>query len=145
MGRAAQPGVVLLVALLATACAGPAAEPPVHLQAQGALGPYSAAVLADGWCFLSGRIAAAEARGGSFRAEAESALDGVAAELARAGLTLADAVSVTVYLTDMAHYAELNEIYAARVPAPYPARATVAVAALPAGARVELVVTARRR
>jgi 2-iminobutanoate/2-iminopropanoate deaminase len=54
-------------------------------------------------------------------------------------------VSVTVYLTDMAFFPELNEVYAARVPAPYPARATVVVAALPGGARVELAVIARGR
>jgi 2-iminobutanoate/2-iminopropanoate deaminase len=134
-------------ALLAAACAAPTAAraPSVHVPARGALGPYSAAVTAGGFCFLSGKIAPSEARGGAFRTEADAALDAVAAELAGLGLDLADAVAVTVYLTDMALYAELNEAYAARVPAPYPSRATVAVAALPGGARVELAVIARQR
>ena len=74
-----------------------------------------------------------------------TALDAVESELARAGATLADLVSVTVYLTDMQNYARFNEIYASRIPPPYPARTVVAVSALPAGALVEIQVVARRR
>jgi 2-iminobutanoate/2-iminopropanoate deaminase len=118
------------------------ASPVSHSAPEGALGPYSAAVAADGFVFVSGKIGE---RGGSFAREAETALDGVERELQRQGLTFADVVSATVYLTDMERYAELNEIYAARLSAPYPARACVAVAALPAGARVEVQVVAHRR
>ena len=57
---------------------------------------------------------------------------------------LGDAVNVTVYVTDMALYPELNEIYARRFPEPYPARTTVGVQSLPGGARVEIHVIARR-
>jgi len=66
-------------------------------------------------------------------------------ELGKAGLGLADAVNVTVYLTDMGRYGEFNRIYASRFPKPFPARAVVAVRGLPAGAQVEIQVTALRR
>jgi 2-iminobutanoate/2-iminopropanoate deaminase len=56
-----------------------------------------------------------------------------------------DLVSVTVYLTDMQNYAKFNEIYASRVPSPYPARTVVAVSALPANALVEIQAVARRK
>ncbi|MCP3914541.1 MAG: hypothetical protein GY711_03165 [bacterium] len=112
-----------------------------HVAAEGALGPYSAAVVSGDFCFVSGKIGE---RGQSFAHEVETTIDAVEAELAREGLTLADVVASTVYLTDMGRYGELNEIYGGRFPAPYPARACVAVAALPGEARVEIMVTARR-
>lgn len=128
--------------LLGCASSGCASARTRHLPAQGALGPYSAAVVAGDHVFVSGKIGET---GGDFVAEAESALDAVATELAREGLTLADVVSATVYLTDMKTYAEFNRIYARRVPPPYPARTCIAVLALPAGARVEVQVIARAR
>lgn len=143
-GEAGDAGVrgreaLALVALVAlAACTTPAT---VHREAQGALGPYSASVDAGALVFVSGQIGE---RGGTFEHEAATALDRVAAELERADLSLADVVSATVYLTDMTLYAPLNEVWAARVPAPHPARACVAVAALPGGARVEVQVVARR-
>ncbi len=112
-----------------------------HLEAEGALGPYSGSVVAGDFVFASGKIGA---RGGSFAREFETALDAVEAELARSGLGLGDAIDVTVYLTDMALYPELNDIYARRFPAPYPARTTVGVRSLPGYARVEIDVVARR-
>jgi 2-iminobutanoate/2-iminopropanoate deaminase len=132
----------LLAGLVVVGLGGCAGERSLqHLPAPDALGPYSAAVLTDGLCLLSGKIGE---RGGSFAHEVETAFDAVERELDRAGLTLADVAAVTVYLTDMADYGELNAIYARRLPEPYPARTTVAVAALPGGARVELSVVARR-
>jgi len=127
--------------LLAAACAAPVE----HLPAPGALGPYSAGVACGGQVFLSGKIAPAEARGGTFEREAEAALDVVAADLARLGLGLQDAVSVTVHLSDIALYGAFNSVYARRFAEPWPARTCVAVAGLPGGARVEVTVTARRR
>jgi 2-iminobutanoate/2-iminopropanoate deaminase len=131
--------------VLVSACAGPAGggqqRRSVHLPAEGAIGPYSGSVLSGGLCFVAGKIGS---RGQSFAVEANTAIDAVAAELARSELTLADVVSATVYLTDMSLYAELNAIYAERFPAPYPARTCVAVRELPAGARVEIQVIARR-
>jgi 2-iminobutanoate/2-iminopropanoate deaminase len=91
-------------------------------------------------CFVSGKIGAKRE---DFASEVESALDALESELARAGLSLADVVLVNVYLTDMSLYPELNTIYARRFLDPYPARACVAVAGLPAGARVELQAIAR--
>ncbi|MFN0244884.1 MAG: RidA family protein [Planctomycetota bacterium] len=126
-------------AVLVCGCAGSRAR---HLPAHGALGPYSAAVVAGEHMFVSGKIGKT---GGDFVTEAESALEAVAADLAREGLTLADVVSATVYLTDMQRYAEFNQVYARKVPPPYPARTCIAVVALPAGARVEVQVIARVR
>ncbi len=111
-----------------------------HFPATGALGPYSAAVMSGELCFVSGKIGAQRE---DFAAEVDSAIDALEAELARVQLSLADVVLVNVYLTDMSLYAELNTIYARRFPDPYPARACVAVSALPGGARVELQVIAR--
>ena len=64
--------------------------------------------------------------------------------LAAAGLTFDDVVKVNVYLTSMADFGEMNEVYARQLSEPYPARTTVAVAALPLGARVEIELVARR-
>lgn len=113
----------------------------VHFADEAALGPYSALVMAGEFVFVSGKIGT---RGLGFETEVNTAIDAVQSELERVGLGLRDVVSATVYLTDMQRYAELNAIYAARFPAPYPARACVAVAALPAGAQVEIQVVARR-
>ena len=116
-----------LVGLLAlVACHSGGA--PRHVAAEGALGPYSAAVLTGDLCFVSGKIGR---RGGTFAEEVETAIDAVEQVLAAQGLGLGDVVAATVYLTDMALYGELNEIYGRRFPAPYPARACVAVRELP--------------
>ena len=122
--------------------AGCSSSETTHQPAVGALGPYSGAVLSGDFVFVSGKIGE---RGGEFDHEVQTAIDAVEEELRRAGLALADLVSVTVYVTDMASYGQFNEIYAARVPEPYPARAVVAVSALPGGARVEIQAIARRR
>lgn len=113
-----------------------------HQPAEGALGPYSGAVITGDFIFASGKIGQ---RDGDFDSEVRTALDAVENELKRAGATMRDLVSVTVYLTDMQNYARFNEIYASRVPAPHPARAVVAVAALPGNARVEIQAIARRQ
>ena len=122
--------------------AGCSSSETTHQPAVGALGPYSGAVLSGDFVFVSGKIGE---RGGEFDHEVQTAIDAVEEELRRAGLAPADLVSVTVYVTDMASYGQFNEIYAARVPEPYPARAVVAVSALPGGARVEIQAIARRR
>jgi 2-iminobutanoate/2-iminopropanoate deaminase len=132
-------GVAALVLALSAACGAPSET--VHREAEGALGPYSGSVDTGALVFVSGKIGE---RGGSFRREVETAIAAVEAELERSGLDLSDVVQSTVYLTDMALYGVFNEVYAASFPAPYPARACVAVAALPARARVEVMVVARR-
>lgn len=129
-------------------CASPD-DPPgaggpdlLHCPAPGALGPYSGSVATGGLLFVSGQIGE---RGGSFEHEVVTALDALDARLRDGGADLGALVSVTVYLTDMGDYAAFNALYAARVPAPHPARTCVAVSALPGGARVELSAVARTR
>jgi 2-iminobutanoate/2-iminopropanoate deaminase len=131
--------LLLALPLLSLGCRAPATE---HRVAPGALGPYSGAVVAGDLVFVSGQIGE---RGGTFEHEAETAVEAVRAELAPLGLDLADVVESRVFLTDIERYADFNAVYARLFPAPYPARACVAVAALPAGARVEVQCVARRR
>jgi len=121
------------------ACSTPGAD---HLPAENALGPYSAAVSHGDLVFLSGKIGKT---GKSFGEDVSAAIDAVEKDLARLKLGLADVVSVNVFVTDLSAYADLNEVYAKRFPQPYPARTTVAVTALPGGARVEIQVVAHQR
>jgi 2-iminobutanoate/2-iminopropanoate deaminase len=117
-----------------------------------AIGPYSQAVLVERQgaqtLYLSGQIPLDPATGalvaGDIAAQTERALANVEALLAAAGLGFADVVKTTVFLTDLADFAQMNEVYARRFVAPYPARSTVEVAALPRGARVEIEVLATR-
>jgi 2-iminobutanoate/2-iminopropanoate deaminase len=133
---------ILVLAVLAGACrSAESGDQTVHHAAEGAIGPYSGSVLSGEFCCAAGKIGG---RGVSCQYVVETAIDAVEAEVARSGLGLADVVSSTVYLTDMGRYPQLNEIYARRFPAPYPARACIAVRELPAEARVEIQVIARR-
>lgn len=127
------------LALLLGACRSTSVD---HLPAQGALGPYSAAVTSNDLVFLSGKVAKDVPE---FDAEVEAVFDSLEKELARLSLTLSDVVSSTVYLTDMQRFTAMNTVYARRMPQPYPARTTVGVAALPAGAHLEIQLVARRR
>ncbi|MBX3027476.1 RidA family protein [bacterium] len=110
--------------------------------APAAIGPYSQAVEHGGVVYCSGQIALDPASGqlvaGGTAVEAERALENLQAVLAAAGCTFADVVRVTIFLVDLADFATVNEIYGRYVRAPYPARVTVGVAALPRGARVEI-------
>jgi len=119
-----------------------------------AIGPYSQAILADGWLWCSGQVALDPATGAlihegtdeaSSRAQARQALQNLAAVVAAAGASLADVVKCTVYLKDMAHFAAVNEVYAEFFPpaSSPPARATVEVSRLPKGAMVEVDCVAR--
>lgn len=111
-------------------------------RAPAAIGPYSQAVEAGGVVYCSGQIgldpAGGQLVGGGTAAEAERVLQNLQAVLAAAGCTFADVVRVTIYLVDLADFTAVNEIYGRYVSQPYPARATVGVAALPRGARVEI-------
>jgi 2-iminobutanoate/2-iminopropanoate deaminase len=107
-----------------------------------AIGPYSQAIEHGGLVFLSGQIGLDPASGtlvsGGTGAETEQVLRNLAAVLAAAGLGFEHVVRTTIYLVDLADFTIVNEIYGRSVRAPYPARATVGVAALPRGARVEI-------
>jgi len=115
-----------------------------YLLTDGALGPYSGAVVDGGFAFVSGKVGAAAARESAFSTEVTSAIDAVERELERAGCSLDDVVFVNVYLTDLDRYGEFNDLYAAGFGPPYPARALVEVSRLPGGARVEIQAIARR-
>ena len=107
-----------------------------------AIGPYSQAVRAGQWVFCSGQIgldpASGELVAGGVVAEAERVLENLRAVLTAAGGSLDSVVRTTVYLIDLAEFGRVNEIYERHFTAPFPARATVGVAALPRGARVEI-------
>jgi 2-iminobutanoate/2-iminopropanoate deaminase len=113
-----------------------------------AIGPYSQAVAAGGWVFASGQIpldpATGEMVGGPFAAQAERALDNLGGVLRAAACDRSGVVKVTVYLTDMARFAEFNEIYAAFFGGHRPARAVIGAASLPRGAQVEVEALAVR-
>jgi 2-iminobutanoate/2-iminopropanoate deaminase len=117
-------------------------------RAPAAIGPYSQAVEADGFLFTAGQIGldpdSGEFAGGDVETQARRALDNLGAILAHAGLSFRDVVKTTVYLIDMGEFPTVNEIYAEYFSDPYPSRSTVAAAALPKGARVEIDVVARR-
>ena len=114
--------------------------------APAALGPYSHAVSTGALVFASGQLgmdpATGKLAGESIQAQTEQALVNVECVLAAAGLTFADVVKTTIFLTDLADFATVNGIYATRFPAQPPARSCVQVAALPAGARIEIEVIA---
>ena len=107
-----------------------------------AIGIYSQAVRAGDAVYISGQIpldpATGELVSGDIEKEIHRAFDNLAAIAKAAGGSLADAVKVTVFLTDLGHFAKVNEIMAQYVPQPWPARAAVGVSQLPKGARVEV-------
>jgi 2-iminobutanoate/2-iminopropanoate deaminase len=117
-------------------------EPITTQDAPAAIGPYSQAVRAGGLVFLSGQIPLDPTTGqlvpGDVTAQADRVLKNLQAILEAAGCTFADVVRTTIYLVDLAHFATVNEVYARFFVAPYPARVTVQVAALPRGALVEI-------
>jgi len=106
-----------------------------------AIGPYSPALGAGGTLFLSGQLGMDPATGElekGVKAQAERSLSNMEAILAEEGLSFASVAKTTIFLADMADFATVNEVYASRFSAPYPARSTVQVAALPKGALVEI-------
>jgi len=114
-----------------------------------AIRPYSPAIDTGALVFCAGQIGLDPATGrlvpGGLAPEAERAIRNLAAVLAAGGLGLADVVKTTVFLVDLAEGPILNEVYGRLFPTPYPARSTVQVTALPAGARVEIEAIATRR
>jgi 2-iminobutanoate/2-iminopropanoate deaminase len=106
------------------------------------LGPYSRAAWAGDILYLSGQLGQDPATGkmveGGVAAETEQLLKGVSAVLNAAGLSMGDVVKANVFLTDMNDFAAMNKVYETFFEAPYPARSTIGVAALPGGAHVEI-------
>ena len=111
------------------------------------VGPFSPAVRAGDFVFLSGMIGQDAASGrlvaGGVAEQAHQIFHNAATLLRSAGKTLGDAVKVNVYLVDMDDFAAMNAVYSKKFSEPYPARTTIAVAALPLGARIEVELVAR--
>lgn len=109
--------------------------------APAAVGTYSQAIKAGNTIYISGQIGLDPTTmqlADGFEAQAKQVLDNIEAICKAAGASLADVVKYNVSLTNLVDFAALNELFVARLPTPYPARAAVQVAALPKGAVVEI-------
>jgi 2-iminobutanoate/2-iminopropanoate deaminase len=110
--------------------------------APAAIGPYSQAVVANGFAFLSGQIPLDPVTGqlitGDIAAQTERVLENLKAVLESCGSSLNKVVKTTVYLKDMGEFTRMNEVYASYFPENPPARATVEAARLPRDVRVEI-------
>ena len=117
-------------------------QPIQTAKAPQAIGTYSQAMRAGDFVWLSGQVpfdpATMQLVSGDIEAEIRQVFENLKAVAEAAGGSLAQAVKVNVYLTDLAHFAKVNEVMARYCAEPYPARAAIAVAALPRGARVEI-------
>ncbi len=109
--------------------------------APAAIGPYSQALRTGNMMFVSGQIPLDPATGlmaEDVKAQATQSLTNVKNILAAEGLTMKNVIKTTVFLSDLADFAAVNEVYATFFEAPYPARSCVEVAAIPKGAKVEI-------
>lgn len=110
--------------------------------------PYSQGVVAGDLIFVSGQLGIDPAQGrvvdGGIAEQTEQVMRNLAAILAAAGSGLDDVVMTSIFLLDLQDFQAMNEVYASHLSEPYPARATVQIAALPSGARIEIAVVARR-
>jgi 2-iminobutanoate/2-iminopropanoate deaminase len=115
--------------------------------APAALGPYSQAIVVDGFVFASGQVAIDPATGevveGGVAEQTDRVLTNLSAVLEAAGASMSTVVKATVFLTDMGTFAEMNEVYARHFGDHRPARAAVEVAGLPKGVDVEIEAVAR--
>ena len=111
-------------------------------QAPAAIGAYSQAVKVGATVYLSGQIpldpATMQLVAGGMEAQIRRVFDNLAAVARAAGGSLADTVKLNVFLTDLSHFALVNQVMAEYFQEPYPARAALGVAALPRGAQVEM-------
>lgn len=107
-----------------------------------AIGPYSQAIVANGFVFCSGQIALDPATGqvidGDVRAQTRRVMDNLRAVLAAAGTDLGRAVKATIFLKDLGDFSAVNEVYGSYFTGTPPARATVEVSRLPRDVRVEI-------
>lgn len=110
-----------------------------------AIGPYSQAILANGFLFVSGQLGVSpggEFTGSNVEAQAEQSMQNIKNILAEAGLGFENVVKTTIFLADMNDFAKVNEIYTKHFSEPFPARSTVAIKTLPKNALVEIEVVA---
>ena len=117
-------------------------------KAPAAIGPYSQAIQVGNLIYTSGQIPIDPATGqlveGGIKEQARQSLSNIQAILQEAGLTMASVVKTTVFMADMADFAEMNSVYAEFFTEPYPARSAVAVKTLPKNALVEIEVVAEK-
>ncbi|SDK80474.1 2-iminobutanoate/2-iminopropanoate deaminase [Pedobacter sp. ok626] len=110
------------------------------------IGPYSQAVIANGFLFLSGQVAinpeTAELTQSSIKEETHQVMRNIKAVLLEASYEFDDVVKTTIFLSDMSLFAEVNEVYGSYFDKTFPARETVAVKGLPKGVNVEISMTA---
>jgi 2-iminobutanoate/2-iminopropanoate deaminase len=110
--------------------------------------PYSQGVVAGDLVFVSGQLGIDPVQGqvvdGGIVPQTEQVMKTLAAILGEAGCSLDDVVMTSIYLIDLQDFQAMNEVYAGHLTEPYPARATVQIAALPSGARIEIAVVARK-
>ena len=115
-------------------------------QAPAPIGPFSQGIIAQGkFLFISGSIGMTnqgQLIEGGIKEQTKQALTNIKAVLSEAGYSFADVVKVNVFLTDMNHFAAMNEVYAGFFAKPEPARTTIQVAGLPKNAIVEIELTA---
>ncbi len=111
-------------------------------EAPAAVGPYSQGILAGNTLYCAGQLAIDPASGtlisGGIKAQTRQVMKNLGAVLAAAGMNYDDVVRTTVYLADISDYKEMNEAYAEFFPTIRPARATVQIGRLPAGALLEV-------
>jgi len=110
--------------------------------APAAIGPYSQAIIANGFLYTAGQIALDPATGqlvaGGVSEQTERVMTNLEAVLSASGASWADVVKTTVYLQDMSHFPIVNDLYGKRLGQARPARSTVQVSGLPRGALVEI-------
>ncbi len=110
------------------------------------IGPYSQAVIANGFMFASGQVAFNPATGelvlGDIQSETKQVMENIKAILDEAKLSFAHVVKTTIFLSDMQLFAQVNEVYASYFTADFPARETVAVKTLPRNVNIEVSITA---
>jgi 2-iminobutanoate/2-iminopropanoate deaminase len=116
--------------------------------APSAIGPYSQAIADGEWVFCSGQIGIDSASGrlveGGIEHETRRVMENLREVLGAADLGFEDIVKTTIYVVDLGEFDIINRIYGEHLNSPYPARATVQVAALPRGARIEIDAIARK-
>jgi reactive intermediate/imine deaminase len=109
--------------------------------APAAIGPYSQAVLHGNTLYISGQLGFADGRSElveGIAGQAEQILKNINAIAKEKGSSINNAIKLTLYLTDLNHFSQVNELMAEMLSEPYPARATVEVSALPKGALIEV-------
>ncbi len=115
-------------------------------EAPAAVGPYSQAIAIENLLFAAGQIpldpSTGEIVGADVTAQTERVCQNIAAVLQANGMTFANVVKTTVFLTDLANFAAMNAVYSKYFTEPYPARSTIQVAGLPRGSQVEIEIIA---